>query len=118
MSLAALAAVRRQNVRPAVVSLIVGPKPKWWDDDERTVHIDEGSTPEFLDWRPVVGVPLAVFQTKPLPELTLRAMEAARKAGARFYGAADRTGVYPMTVDATDEHAMNLQRTWELLCRS
>lgn len=118
MSLEAIRAVRLQNARPGVVSLVIGPVPRWFEDDEQAIVIPEDCTPEFLDWRPVIGLSLAVFQTKPLPDLTLRVIAAANAAGARFYGAADHTGAYPLTADATDEQARNLRRTWSLLCQS
>lgn len=118
MSLDAIRAVRRQGLRPGFVSLVVGPVPRWLDDDETVVLIPEDASPEFMDWRPVVGVNLAVFQTRPLPALTLRAIKAAEAAGAAFYGAADAAGVYPMVKNPTDEHRRHLQKTWELLCKS
>lgn len=118
MSLDAIRSVRRQGFRPGLVWLVIGPVPRWLDDDETVVLIREDSTPEFMDWRAVVGIKLAIFQTRLLPAMTLRAIKAAEAAGARFYGAADATGVYPMVNEPTDEHRRNLQKSWEMLCKS
>jgi hypothetical protein len=118
VSLSAIRAQRLDNVKPALVSLVIGPAPAWFDDDETAIVIPEHASPEFMDWRPVVGLTLAVFQTKPLPELTLRVIGEIERAGANLFGYADHTGAHPLTLGATDAHRANLQRTWESLCKS
>lgn len=118
MTLQAIAKVRRKGVKPGVVSVVIGPVPAWFDDDEGAIVVREGDTPEAMDWRPVIGVWVALFQTKQLPDLTIRTLDALKNAGAKCYGLADHTGTYPTVMNAGEEHHANLARTWRQLCRS
>lgn len=118
MSLAAIRKVRQQGFKPGVVNMVIGPAPRWLDDDESVVKIAADSRPERMDFRPLVGVPVAVFQTQPLPDVTLRAIDAANAAGATFVGFADDSGTYPALTNETERVALSLRRTWEQLCQS
>lgn len=118
MSLSAIRSVRMRGHRPGVVTVVVGPVPRWVDDDERHIVIGEKDSPERMDWRPVVGLWLAILQTARLPELTAAVMDQAQAAGAKFFGAADHTGTYPMVMNAGPEHHAVLRSSLEALCNS
>jgi hypothetical protein len=118
MSLAAIRSVRLRGHRPGVVTVVIGPIPGWMDDDEQHIVIGENDNPAAMDWRPVVGLWLALFQTARLPELTASVMDHADAAGAKFFGAADHTGTYPMVLNSGPEHHAVLRSSWENLCLS
>lgn len=118
MSLSAIRSVRLNGRRPGVVTVVIGPAPKWLDDDAQHIVIAEGDTPSLMDWRPVVGLWLALIQTARLPELAASVMDHADAAGAKFFGAADHTGTYPTVMNAGPEHHAVLRNTWENLCTS
>lgn len=118
MSLEAIRKLRLQRAKPGLVWLVIGPAPKWLEDDATVIRLAPDAAPEFMDWRPVIGLTLAVFQTAPLADLALRAIDAAAAAGAVFFGAADHSGTYPMVEGAGPEHHLALRRAWEHLCRS
>ena len=119
MSLEAIRQLRRRGQKPdGVVLVLLGDRPRWLDDDASLVVIRPADEPRFMDWRPMVGLWAAVFTADNQPPArTLSVLNALEGAGAKFFGAADATGAYPMTVGAGDEHRWCLQRTREALCR-
>lgn len=118
MSLEAIARMRRQGYKPAVVFVVIGPCAPV-DDDAGMVLIREGDRPESMDWRPVVGLHLAILQTRLLPDLLLKVIDAASAAGATFYGLTDASGAtHPLAPDAGPKDHANLRRAWEQVCPS
>lgn len=119
MSLAALRSCRLNGTRPdGVVWVVIGPAPRWLDDDASVVVVPENAKPERTDWRPLVGLWVALFQTMPLADLTLRTLRELERVGAKLYGAADHTGAHPLVAQPTQDHRINLRRVWESLCKS
>ena len=117
MSLDAIRTMRRAGQKPAVVMVVIGERPSLVDDDAGVVFIRPGDQPAGMDWRPLVGVLVAVFTLQPLPALTIAVLDALQAAGARLFGAADTTGVYAV-VDETGAGERLMQRSWRLLCQS
>lgn len=116
MSLAAIRDLRMKGDRPGIVRLIVGPAPAWLPDDATVVKIPADARPARMDWRPLVGLPVVLHQTRDLPRLTGEVMDAATKAGVKFYGAALMSGVYPCADGYDAEIRANLKKMQEILC--
>lgn len=118
MSLNSLRDLRRARRRPdEVIQIIVGPKPRWRDDTAGIVHIPVTATPEEMDWRPVVGLWVAVFVTCSDWEFGKRVLDQLEAAGARLFGAADPQKTYAMAVGADEGHHASLKNSMELLCQ-
>lgn len=118
MSLEAIRDLRRAGQKPTgVVQVLIGRWPKWLEDDMHLVVIRPKDDPRFMDWRPLVGLSVAVFSAETKPARTLAVLEAIEAAGAKFFGAADPNGVYPMTVGAGQAHEAVLHASWRALCR-
>jgi hypothetical protein len=70
-----------------------------------------------MDWRPLVGLPVAVFCRDECVRHMVAVLDALKRAGATLFGAAASYGVFPLLVDANEEHERLLRRGWEALCR-
>ena len=112
MSLATLAEMRRERVRPtAVVKLVAGPMPDWLASRPDVIAVTE--SPERMDWRPVVGLPFAVFVADGFLDLGERAFECAIAAGGNPLGVAFSDSAHSLT----EEAMAPLRRMWEALCK-
>jgi hypothetical protein len=116
MSLEAIRHMRLRGDRPGIVRLVVGVSPAWLPDDATVVKVPEGSRPARMDWRPLVGLPVTLIETRSLPQLVGDVMDEVTRAGAKFCGAALMTGVYPCLDGYETEVRRNLKKTWEILC--
>jgi hypothetical protein len=116
MSLEALRDLRRQGGRPdAPVILLIGTKPAWLADDCRVVCLPATATPESIDFRPLFGLWVAVLLTEPLNALAGKVLAAMEAVQAKVYGLALADGsVHLGILEPTEEHTLNLRRTWEL----
>lgn len=119
MSLAAIRNMRMQRQKPdSVIWVVVGPVPKHFAHDIDVVAVPAGSEPEFMDWRPLVGLPVALFDAVGAPHLSLKVMEALKAANVRFMGFASKTLVVPFNDKPEDEKRFTyaLRGCLELLC--
>lgn len=117
MSLDSLRSLRRSGRKPEhVVTVLIGPVPAWRQDDPAFVAVKPDALVDLMDWRPVVGLWVALFVTADPGGLAGRVMDALTAAGAKFYGAALPDGTFPCIADPTEKHHANLRRKWELLC--
>lgn len=113
MSLDALRQLRRQGERPTHVFVVVGKRLPALNDSPRVVAVSTGDQPAQMDWRPVVGLPVALFVC-PGADLDLaeRTFDAMTVAKCEPIGA-----VWPDVVVTTDEARKPiLRQMWELLC--
>lgn len=119
MSLDTLRDLRRRGQKPAdVLTVVIGQKPRWMDDEPALVVVRAADDPRFMDWRPTVGLWVAVFDLAGDPARFLAVLAGLHDAGVKFFGAANPLGVYPMTLNPGPAHEASLAKTWELLCRS
>lgn len=113
MSLDTLRDLRLSRSKPtATLKLVAGPVPDylaWWPD---VIGVTE--SPERMDWRPVVGLPLAVLVADGYVDIGSRAFDCAMAAGCIPVGVAFRDGGH--SID--DAARAPLHRLWELVCQS
>ena len=118
MSLPSLRNLRLQGQRPAhVVTVLIGNRPDWREDDASLVVIRETDQPALMDFRPLVGLGVVLVMTVdnyPLASKTLAAIEAV---GVKLFGAALPCGAYPCLENSTPEHKRLLSATWNSLCQ-
>jgi hypothetical protein len=118
MSLKVIRQLRRHGQKPSgVITVLAGQAPRWLEDDAGVVVVRAADDPRFMDWRPLVGLWVAVFSAHQEPARMLALLEALHQVGVKFYGMVDHTGAYPTVLEPTERHELNLQRTWEALCR-
>lgn len=118
MSLQAIRSARLAGLKPAGVTLVViGPRPAL-DDGIDLVTVEPKDRPEAIDFRPLVGVWVAVMAVQSTPARTLRVLAALQEAGVKFFGYADAKRTEPMTEQAGTEHHAVLRRSWEVACTS
>jgi hypothetical protein len=118
MSLEAVRKMRRAGHKPQVVMVVVGQPSDLIQDDAGIVIVRPTDSPAAMDWRPLIGVVVAVYTLSPLPHLTIAVLDALQAAGAKLFGAADRSGVYALLEGADEQHERLLRRSMELLCQS
>lgn len=117
MSLEAIRDLRMHGQKPfGVVNVLIGRRPKSVHDDRALVVVRAKDDPRFMDWRPVVGLCVAVFAQQQDPMRMLAVLEALEQAGAQFFGTADPAGTFPMLVGADGQHHRVLRQMWEALC--
>jgi hypothetical protein len=118
MSLEAIRDLRLQGQKPSgVVTVLIGRRPRVVHSDRMLVVVRAKDDPRFIDWRPLVGLTVAVFSATTDPFRILAVLEALEAAGARFFGAADPSGTFPMVAGAGVEHHRALRGMWEALCQ-
>lgn len=116
MSLQALRDFRMTGKRPsAPVMVIVGAKPFWLTDSHTFVLVTANDRPEEMDFRPLVGLWVAVVMNRPLHDLTQRLLTAMQHASAKPYGiVTDKGDVLMGVAEPTQAHELNLRGIWEL----
>ena len=118
MSLSAIRELRMQGQRPsAVVTVLIGPVPRWKTEQEALVVIPAGVEPGLMDFRPLVGLWVALVLIGDDYELAGKTLDALKGCGAKLFGAAYPDGTYPCVAEPTREHHRVLRETRELLCR-
>ncbi len=76
----------RGRQRPAgVVSIVVGRRP-YLDDRADLVVILPGDKPARLDWRPIVGLPVALFTADGHEALGAETVDALQAVDAKLVG--------------------------------
>lgn len=116
MSLDAIRNLRRSGVKPSRAVYVVIGDTSALLDEATSVVVRATDRPQAMDWGALVGLPVTVFTMQPLPHLTIAVLDALRDIGAKVFGAADSSGVYPLLMDADESHEALLRRAWELLC--
>lgn len=118
MSLQRIRDLRLRGQKPkGVVTVLLGTKPRWLDDGPGLVVVRATDDPRFMDWRPLVGLFVAVIAAQVEPDRMLATLDGLSAVGVRFFGIADPTGFYPLLVGANDAHRESLRKEWEALCR-
>jgi hypothetical protein len=113
MSLSMLRDLRLDGQRPALVKLAIGAK-RPLDDRPDLIALGADAQPERMDWRPLIGLPVALFVGDGHGDVAQRAFESAVAAGALPIGAA-----WSDVEVSTDEAIKpSLRRMWEVLCLS
>jgi hypothetical protein len=117
MSLESLRAMRRSGNKPAnLIWVVIGEHPRQVHDSESLVVVRPNVDPKFMDWRPLVGLWVALFSQGQSSELILKTLDALQAVNAKVFGAVDESGVYPCIADPKPEHNAMLHRAWELSC--
>lgn len=112
MSLSALRQLRIEGSKPAsVVNVVVGKEPLLHERPD-VIVILPGDKPAFLDWRPIVGLPVALFTVPGHELLATQTLDALQAVNARLIGSAWRNE----TLALEDAAKPVLHRMWEVLC--
>lgn len=112
MSLQSLAEMRRSGRVPNAVWVLIGVVPKWIGDSPSIVTIDVRQDPLIIDFRPLVGLHVDVFEIccdDAFCERIGRAIDASKPKSS---GLASRHGFSGLN----DHHVEVLRKAWELLC--
>ena len=112
MTIEAIRRTRLDGKKPALVYVVIGPHAPIHDDHTMLI-VKDGARPEDMDWRPLVGIRVALIQTQARPALAQRVLQAAHDAGAEFVGTADPMGELSL-IGPEIEPA--LRRAREYLC--
>jgi len=121
MSLLDIRAMRLSRVKPSgVVTIVVGELPKTYRGDPTAIELKPGCQPQLMDWRPLVGVWVALYHVKTDWVVMDAAVKALTDAGAKLFGIAHDGVGYPLANFADEETknkaARNLRRELEALC--
>jgi hypothetical protein len=113
MSLDALRELRRSHAKPdSLLKVIVGKRAPDFDTRPEVISVVEADQPALMDWRPVLGLPLALFVCQGAEALAVPVAEAAVAAGAHLQGSA-----WHDSETCTDEAIKPvLRQMWEVLC--
>jgi len=111
MSLESLMKLRTQGYAPTAVWVIVGDSPVWLPDTPDHIFVKPTDTPERMDWRPVVGMHVDLFELGDNRELMDRVGAAVEAAQARSCGIACKDGAF----GASPAHEQVLKRIFRTL---
>lgn len=118
MSLSSLMKLRLQGKRPAgPVTVLVGKRPSWREDDETLVVITPAAEPALMDFRPLVGLWTTLVVLGDNYQHAGRVLAAIDAAGAKLFGAALPCGTYPCLQNPTEQHHRVLRETRKALCQ-
>lgn len=112
MSLQDLTYLRISGKVPAAVWVVVGDRPQMQMDGPDMVHIRPTDDVKRMDFRPLIGLHVDVFENGDYPELFEAAAQAIDAAKPKSTGLVSKAGVSGLN----DQHEAMLRRTWELLC--
>lgn len=113
MSLETLANLRRMRMRPQFAHVVIGDPPDWFGDDPREIVIRPNDKPGFIDFRPLVGIPVNVVELRRDDALFASVIEALQDAGAHIDGLVSVAGA----TASNRELERALCRLRELLCQ-
>lgn len=125
MTLAAILDLRmKRQVPQCVLTVVIGEAPRAWKDDPSLIEIKPGSEPRLMDWRPVVGLPVAFYMVHEDWTLMDAAVESAHKAGAKLFGLVHKGTAHSLMLDQGSESRHdqalaknNLLGMWGSLCQ-
>ena len=109
MSLETLTKLRKSGGKPAALWVVVGNCPQSIRALPDTIAVDE--KPDAMDWRPVVGLHVDVFDLSNDPMLLLRTMDAIEAAQPKCIGVACNEGVLGLS----EQHERVMTRIWRHL---
>lgn len=111
MSLDTLKKLRIDGYKPKAVHVLVGDAPKWANADADTVCIKHGASVKSMDFRPLVGLPVSIFQLGDCNLLLLETIHAVEAVKPELLAIAANAGA----VGLNPEHERileNLQRRY------
>lgn len=109
MSLESLTQLRKSGRTPAALWVVVGKCPQSIRALPDTIAVDE--KPDAMDWRPVIGLHVDVFDLSNDPMLLLRTMDAIEAAKPKCIGVACNEGVLGLS----EQHERVMTRIWRHL---
>ena len=112
MSLKDLTRLRVSGKVPSAVWVVVGDRPRMSLEGPDLVYIAPNEDVRRMDFRPLVGLHVDVFENGDYPELfnaTARAIDAAKPKSTGLATRHRADGI-------NDKHEALLRRTWEMLC--
>lgn len=114
MSLDSLRQLRRQGEKPdSIVKVVIGRRHPVFEGAPDVVTVAAPDQPMFMDWRPVVGLPVAIFVCDDCSDLGERVFDAIKAAGGKFLGV-----VWRDTALAPEPAQPVLNKMWRTLCTS
>jgi hypothetical protein len=118
MSLQSLKDLRMSGHKPSgVVHIVFSDKPLQIDDSPALVVIRSTDEPQFMDLRPLVGLPVALYSRSADADQFLRLLDVLESLKCKFFGAVTQDFVLPMLKGATPRHAELLTQSWKSLCQ-
>lgn len=112
MSLSTLRELRLSGAKPdGIVKVVVGKRTPA-DSRPDVVSVTSEDRPHLMDWRPLVGLPAAVFVCRGADDLAERTFDAITAAKCKPSGACWHDG--PVSDDEPSRPI--LKRMWEALC--
>ncbi len=112
MSLQDLTYMRIDGKVPTAVWVVVGDRPRLALDGPDMVTISPKDDVRRMDFRPLIGLHVDVFENGDYPELFAATALAIDAAKPKSTGLANRNG----SDGVSPAHEAILKRTWELLC--
>jgi len=112
MSLKDLTYLRMSGKVPSAVWVVVGNRPRTPLEGPDVVTISPKDDVRRMDFRPLIGLHVDVFENGDYPELFEAAAQAIDAAKPKSTGLVSKAGVSGLN----DQHEAMLRRTWELLC--
>ena len=109
MSLETLAKLRVQGGAPAAIWVVVGNCPESIRALPDTIAVT--ANPSAMDWRPVVGLHVDVFDLGEDDWLLAQTMDAIEAAGPKAMGVACNVGVLGLS----EQHERAMTRIWRHL---
>lgn len=112
MSLETLRHLRRNGERPdAVVKVVIGKRHAAIEASPDVVTVLALDQPAFIDWRPLVGLPVVLFVCDGANDLGERVLDCVKAAGCKLLGA-----VWSDVEVAPEVAKPALQKMWRVLC--
>ena len=109
MSLESLAKLRRSGSKPAALWVVVGNCPNSIRELPDTIAVDE--KPGSMDWRPVMGLHVDIFDLSGDSWLLCQTMDAIEAAQPKCIGVACDAGVLGLS----EQHERVMTRIWRHL---
>ena len=109
MSLESLTQLRKSGGKPAALWVVVGKCPQSIRSLPDTIAVD--GNPDAMDWRPVVGLHVDIFDLSDDAMLLLRTMDAIEAANPKAIGVACTEGVMGLS----EQHERVMAGIWRHL---
>lgn len=122
MNLQDIREMRMRRFKPSgVIALVVGSVPAWHRSNLDVIQVLPGSQPQLIDWRPLVGIWVAVYETTKDAATVVALGDALDKAGVKLFGIV-LCGVAHALAKFPDEQSKQraeflMADTWSDLCK-